>query len=152
MLFNLLNRVNLLRPVEAFLVRWFDFSIVSRHVCGQAGVPPVPTFTITTIGRTSGDLVATPLFYFRDGDAYVVIGSVGGAPQHPSWFQNLAADPQAWVRVRRSQRSVRAEVVTGEERASLWDRVTKAYPPYVEYQERAQAREIPVVRLRSVRS
>ena len=73
MLFDLLQRLRMLRPVEGFLVYWMDFSVLSRHVCGQAGVSPVATFTLTTIGRQSGDLQSTPLFYFPDGEGYVIV-------------------------------------------------------------------------------
>lgn len=148
MLLKWLTRLRLLRPLEAFLVRWFDYSILSRQVCKDAGVPPVATCTLTTVGRRSGDLNSTPLFYFRDGDAYVVVGSVGGRPKHPSWTVNLQQNPQAWVHVKRRRRPVRAEFVEGEERARLWGMVSRAYPPYDEYQERARPREIPIVRLR----
>ena len=34
--------------------------------------------------------------------------------------------------------------VTGDERATWWERAVEAYPPYAEYKERT-AREIPVL-------
>lgn len=150
MLFDLLSRVKLLRPIERFLVYWFDVSIISRQVSGQAGVAPVATFTLTTIGRTSGDLLGAPLFYFRDDKAFIVVGSVGGAPKHPSWFLNLQADPHAWIRIKRRQTAVRAELVEGADRAPLWEMVVRGYPSYAEYQERAAPREIPIMRLTPV--
>ncbi len=150
MLFDLLSRVKLLRPIERFLVYWLDLSIVSRHVSGQAGVAPVATFTLTTIGRNSGDLLRAPLFYFRDDDSFIVVGSVGGAPKHPSWFLNLQADPHAWIRIKRRQAAVRAELVEGADREPLWEKVVKGFPSYARYQERATTREIPVVRLTPV--
>jgi len=39
----------------------------------------------------------------------------------------------------------RARVAEGEERERLWEQMAKLYPPYIEYQERAAERTIPVV-------
>ena len=148
MLFDLLTRLKLLGPVESFLVRFAGYSVVSRHISKQNRVPYVPTLMLTTIGRKSGELRSVPLFYFRDGANYVLIGSKGGAPAHPSWYPNLVADPHAWVHVKRKRVAVTAEVVEGDDRERLWAVAAAAYPPYDEYQERAAPREIPVVRLR----
>ena len=148
MLFNILTRLNILRPVESFLVRFLGLSVVSWHISRQSGVPYVATAMLTTIGRTSGDLRSVPLFFFRDGRDFVLIGSKGGAPAHPWWFPNLVANPQAWLRVNTRRIPVTAEVVEGEDRDRLWAIAAAAYPPYIEYQERATPRQIPVVRLR----
>ena len=131
--------------IEKFLVRWFGVSLISWIVCRQAGVPPVTTFILTTTGRKSGRSFDTPIFYFRDGDAFYVIGSKGGAPQHPLWFFNLQAKPEASVTVHRTKVLVRARVAEGAERARLWAFAAVAYPPYDDYQAKAGSREIPVV-------
>ena len=148
MLFNILTRLNLLRPVESALVRYLGWSLLSWHISGQSGVPYIPTAMLTTVGRSSGDLRSVPLFYFRDGRDFVLVGSKGGAPAHPAWFPNLVANPQAWLTVNRGRIPVTAEVVEGEDRDRLWAIAAAAYPPYNEYQERAAPRQIPVVRLR----
>ena len=62
------------------------------------------------------------LLYVRDGDAYVVIASKGGAPQHPGWFHNLTAQPDVEIQVGRERIPVRARVAEGEERSRLWAR------------------------------
>lgn len=131
--------------LEKLLVRNFGISLISWIVCRQAGVKPVTTFMLTTIGRKSGRKVDTPIFYFRTGDAFYIIGSKGGAPEHPLWFRNLEADPQAWVSFPGSKIAVRARVAEGEERARLWDAAAVLYPPYNDYQARAGSRKIPVV-------
>lgn len=132
--------------IEKFLVRWFGVSLVSWMVCRQAGVKPVTTFMLTTIGRKSGRAIDTPIFYFRDGDAFYIIGSKGGAPQHPLWFLNLQAKPQGWVRIGGGAKMpVKARVADGTERARLWARAAAFYPPYDDYQAKAGGREIPVV-------
>jgi len=131
--------------IEKFLVRTFGVSLISWIVCRQAGVKPVTTFLLTTIGRKSGRHVETPIFYFAAGDAFYVIGSKGGAPEHPLWFRNLEANPQAWVAFPGSKIAVRARVAEGEERAHMWDAAARLYPPYNDYQAKAGSRKIPVV-------
>ena len=118
---------------------------VTSYFGAPAGVKPVTTFMLTTIGRKSGRKVDTPIFYFREGDGFYIIGSKGGAPEHPLWFRNLEADPRAWVAFPGSKIAVRARVAEGEERAHLWDAAAKLYPPYNDYQAKAGSRKIPVV-------
>jgi deazaflavin-dependent oxidoreductase (nitroreductase family) len=131
--------------IEKALVRWFGVSLIAWIVCRQAKVPPVATFLMTTIGRKSGREIDTPIFYFRDGDAYYVIASKGGAPEHPLWFRNLEANPKGWLRLAGKRVPVTARVAEGEERARLWAKAAAAYPPYDDYQVKAGARRIPVV-------
>ena len=40
-----------------------------------------------------------------------------------------------------------AIVLEGEERVQAWERVSAEFPNYTVYEERAQPREIPIVRL-----
>jgi deazaflavin-dependent oxidoreductase (nitroreductase family) len=131
--------------LEKFLVRWIGFSMIGFIVCRQAGVKRVPVFLLTTTGRKSGRAIVTPIFYFRTGSGFCVIGSKGGAPEHPLWFLNLQAKPDATVRVNGQIVPVRARVAQGEERDRLWKVAATAYPPYDEYQARAGKRQIPVV-------
>jgi deazaflavin-dependent oxidoreductase (nitroreductase family) len=137
--------MKILFALEKFLVRNFGISLISWIVCRQAGVKPVTTFMLTTIGRKSGRRVDTPIFYFPIGGAFYVIGSKGGAPEHPLWYRNLEANPQAWVSFPGSRIAVRARVAEGEERARLWDAAARLYPPYNDYQAKAGSRQIPVV-------
>ena len=131
--------------IEKFLVRHFGVSLISWIVCRQAKVKPVTTFILTTIGRKSGRHVDTPIFYFRDGGNFYIIGSKGGAPEHPLWFRNLEANPQAWVVFPGSKIAVRARVAEGEERQRMWDAASILYPPYNDYQAKAGSRKIPIV-------
>jgi deazaflavin-dependent oxidoreductase (nitroreductase family) len=101
---------------------------------------------LTTTGRASGQERTTPLIFRDDddGDAWVVVASKGGAPDHPDWYKNLVADPQAKLEVKSERFPVRAETAHGEERARLWRRMTEVWPDYDQYQQRTN-REIPVV-------
>jgi deazaflavin-dependent oxidoreductase (nitroreductase family) len=99
---------------------------------------------LTTRGRRSGEPRTTPLIHRTDGDRWIVVASKGGAPEHPSWFENLQADPDATIEVRDEEIPVRASVAQGEERERLWRLMTEVWPDYDAYQQRT-SREIPVV-------
>jgi proline iminopeptidase len=104
----------------------------------------VPSLLLTTTGRKSGEKFIFPLFYGKVGDSYLVIASKGGAPQHPGWYRNLAADPEVEVQVGTLKLKARARTATGDERARLWEKALEFWPPYADYQ-RKTARQIPVV-------
>jgi deazaflavin-dependent oxidoreductase (nitroreductase family) len=103
-----------------------------------------PTLLLTTTGRKSGRQLTMPLIYGQDGDRYVVVASKGGDPKHPAWYLNLQDNPQVDVQVVRDTFAAVARTATGEERARLWEMMSKIYPPYPSYQQRTD-REIPVV-------
>ena len=44
---------------------------------------------LTTVGRKTGSLRRTPLIRIRDGQRYLLVASMGGAPRHPNWYLNL---------------------------------------------------------------
>jgi deazaflavin-dependent oxidoreductase (nitroreductase family) len=99
---------------------------------------------LTTTGRVSGQSRTTPLIHRTDGDRYVVVASKGGSPEHPSWYENLLADPHAVIEVRDERIPVLASTAEGEERARLWAAMTEVWPAYDEYQTKTD-RQIPVV-------
>ena len=99
---------------------------------------------LTTTGRTSGEARTTPLIHVVDGDRWVVIASKGGAPDHPAWYMNLEADPDATIEVEADAVPVVASTAEGEERERLWAAMTGVWPAYDDYQAKTD-REIPVV-------
>ena len=104
----------------------------------------VPTLALTTIGRKTGTPRRTMLIYGRDGDNYLLVASQGGAPQHPQWYQNLAAQPEVGVQVRAERFTARARTATPEEKARLWPTMTALWPAFDEYQAKTR-RDIPLV-------
>src|SRR6185312_2145164 len=88
---------------------------------------------LTTTGRVSGQSRTTPLIHRTDGDRYVVVASKGGSPEHPSWYENLRADPHATIEVRDQTIAVTASDAEGEERARLWAAMAEVWPAYDEY-------------------
>ncbi len=109
----------------------------------------VTTLLLTTTGHRSGQARTTPLIYGRDGDRYLVVASRGGAPKHPSWYENLAAQPLVQVQVMADRFKARARTATAAEKPALWKTMAAIWPPYDEYQARTP-REIPVVILERV--
>ncbi|GAC1349838.1 MAG: nitroreductase family deazaflavin-dependent oxidoreductase [Ktedonobacteraceae bacterium] len=99
---------------------------------------------LTTVGRKSGLERDTPLFFFRDGDRFIIIASAGGAPKHPIWWLNLQGNPQAKVQVGPRVIPVTARRADGEERTRLWSIIAENYKNFVGYQKHT-TREIPVV-------
>jgi deazaflavin-dependent oxidoreductase (nitroreductase family) len=116
---------------------------------GHEWRPGVPTLLLTTRGRRSGALRRTPLIYTRDGDAYVVVASYGGSPEHPDWYFNLSDDPEVEIQVGDRVMPARAATAEGEDRERLWRQMTGIWPDYDKYQARTQ-RVIPIVTLEPV--
>jgi deazaflavin-dependent oxidoreductase (nitroreductase family) len=99
---------------------------------------------LTTKGRNSGQERTTPLIHREDGGRWVIVASKGGAPDHPGWFKNLQAEPEATIQVKDEQIPVRSWVAEGEERDRLWTAMTEVWPDYDNYQKKTD-RQIPVV-------
>lgn len=110
----------------------------------------LPSLLLKTIGRKSGRTLVTPLIYGIYGDEWVVIGSKGGAPEHPAWYLNLVDRPQAEMQVGTQAFSVSWRQPDGAERQSVWDYMAHLYPPYSDYLAAAEGRVIPVVLLSPV--
>lgn len=111
-----------------------------------AGGPgPLPTLLLIARGAKTGKLRPLPLLYQEMDGRYVVIGSKGGAPQHPGWYVNLKANPECEIRVGRKRMRARARPAAGEERQRGWTKMAAMYPPYEAYQKQAGSRQIPVV-------
>jgi deazaflavin-dependent oxidoreductase (nitroreductase family) len=99
---------------------------------------------LSTTGRVSGQERTTPLIHRTDKGHWLVVASKGGAPDHPDWFKNLEANPQATIQVKDEVIPVHAGVAEGEERERLWGLMTEVWPAYDDYQGKTE-RQIPVV-------
>ncbi|ARF57911.1 nitroreductase/quinone reductase family protein [Streptomyces gilvosporeus] len=102
---------------------------------------------LTTTGAKSGEEHTTPLAYFREGDLLLIVGSAGGAPQHPAWYHNLLAHPMVRVEVGTEVFAAIAVPAEGDRRDRLFEQVVRAAPGYADYQRRT-TRSLPVVTLR----
>ncbi len=99
---------------------------------------------LSTTGRLSGRLRRTPLIRIVDGENYLVVASMGGAPEHPKWYLNLVDQPEVTIQDRGEVHEMRARTATAEEKARLWSTAVEQWPDYDVYQE-ATERDIPLV-------
>jgi proline iminopeptidase len=99
---------------------------------------------LTTEGRKSGETRINPLIHREDDGRWVLVASKGGYPEHPGWFKNLSAHPDAEIQVKAEHIPVRAHEAEGEERERLWSKMTEVWPAYDDYQKRTD-RRIPIV-------
>jgi deazaflavin-dependent oxidoreductase (nitroreductase family) len=106
-------------------------------------------FLLTTTDAKSGEPRTIPLAYSRDGEAYVVTASTGGAPTHPTWYFNLLADPTATIEADLETITVRASVAEGTEGQRLWDQHVAIHTGIGEYPQKTD-RIIPVVVLERI--
>jgi deazaflavin-dependent oxidoreductase (nitroreductase family) len=105
---------------------------------------------LTSTGARTGQPRLAVLSPTRDGDAYVVAASMGGAPVHPKWFANLKAHPLAQAEFGGKSFDVQATVAEGTDRDLLWDRHVKERPEFGEYPAKTGGRVIPMIRLTPV--
>jgi deazaflavin-dependent oxidoreductase (nitroreductase family) len=106
---------------------------------------------LTTKGAKSAEVRENPLVYTRDGNYYVIVGSKGGAPVHPSWFHNLVKHPDVTVEVDGEKFRAHAHVPKGDEYERLYQQHANANPQFHEYRRRT-SRQIPVILLERVDS
>lgn len=130
-----------LSPVE--WVRRQTEQIIETGTTHGVDIQGMPVVLLTMRGVKTGKLRKLPLMRVEHDGAYAVVASKGGAPEHPSWYHNLLANPEVLLQDGTLTRQCRAREVSGEERAAWWDRAVAAFPPYAEYQEKT-ARQIPV--------
>jgi F420H(2)-dependent quinone reductase len=105
----------------------------------------LPIVIVTMRGNKSGTIRKAPVMRVEHGGEYAIVASKGGAPTHPQWYYNLMAAPNdVAIQDGPAPFDVTVREVTGDERATWWERAVAAYPPYAEYQERT-SRAIPVL-------
>jgi deazaflavin-dependent oxidoreductase (nitroreductase family) len=102
-----------------------------------------PTIILTTVGNKSGKIRKTPLMRVEHDGRYAVVASMGGAPTHPVWYHNIAANPDVQLQDGPDKAEYRARELHGPEKAEWWDRAIQAWPDYANYQTKT-TREIPV--------
>lgn len=105
-----------------------------------------PLLLLTTTGAKSGESRTTPLVYSKDGDRVVIIASMGGAPKHPAWYLNLAANPGVTVELGTEKFAATASSAQGTERDRLYAQQAEMMPAFNEYEQKT-TRRIPVVLL-----
>ena len=58
----------------------------------------LPVIIVTNLGNRSGAIRKTPLMRVKDGNNYVLVGSMCGAPKNPVWVCNLRVNGDVEIR------------------------------------------------------
>jgi F420H(2)-dependent quinone reductase len=103
----------------------------------------IPIIVVTTLGVKSGKIRKIPLMRVEHEGEYALVASKGGAPAHPVWYYNLRGTGPIEIQDGPSPSEFDVRELSGDERATWWERAVAAYPPYAEYQAKTD-RQIPV--------
>jgi deazaflavin-dependent oxidoreductase (nitroreductase family) len=117
---------------------------------GRVSVPGVltglPVIMLTTIGAKSGKRRTVPVVGLAEGDKVVVIASNYGQTQHPAWYYNLRAHPEATLELPGGRSGAyQAREATPAERETYWRRAADIYLGFPAYQQRTHGRIIPAI-------
>lgn len=106
---------------------------------------------LRTVGNKTGNEHKVALPVWRDPQGQrIVVASYAGAPDHPSWFRNLAdrtSNPRVLCRVQTGQFWSVPEILDGHDYDRIWPLLTADRAWYRDYQAKTE-RRIPLVRLR----
>ena len=115
---------------------------------GKVGKPfeGMPMILVTMKGAKSGKEYTMPLVYSKDGDRYVIIASMAGAPNNPDWYHNIKAHPDVTLEIGTERFGAKAIITSGEERERLFNAQAAIMPIFNDYRKKT-TREIPVIAL-----
>jgi deazaflavin-dependent oxidoreductase (nitroreductase family) len=103
----------------------------------------VPVIIVTSMGSQSGKLRKNPVMRVEHDGRYAAVASKGGTPENPSWYRNLVEHPLVEVQDGTHKGDYTARELSGDERATWWERAVAVWPDYADYQTKTD-REIPV--------
>jgi F420H(2)-dependent quinone reductase len=106
-------------------------------------IKDLPIVLVTYRGAKSGNVRKTPVMRVEHDGIYAAVASLGGAPKNPQWYASLVAEPVVDLQDGTATGQFRAREVTGDEKATWWERAVAAYPDYADYQRKTD-RQIPV--------
>jgi deazaflavin-dependent oxidoreductase (nitroreductase family) len=99
------------------------------------------------VGRKTGTERLYPLVHTTDGDAMVVVGSMGGAPKDPLWVANIEEMSEVTVEVGDDTVKTKPTVLRdGPERDRLYAKMVDYWPDFTEYEKKTD-RTFPLIRL-----
>ena len=67
-----------------------------------------PVVLVKIRGRKTGDLHWVPLMRVEHDGRYAIVASKGGAPEHPTWYHNVVAQPDVELQAGTVTRDYRA--------------------------------------------
>lgn len=104
------------------------------------------------VGRVSGTERVTPLVAATDGSAYLIVGSLGGAPNDPAWVANVEDGPDE-LTIEVGADTLRAAATVVRPTSPEWERLygiwAEYWPDAREYETHTD-RKFPVIRLEPV--
>lgn len=111
-----------------------------------------PVLLLHSIGAKSGQERTQPLMFLREGEGpWFIFASYAGGPKNPAWFHNLVAHPDIDISVGDGTTidrvPVRARVVEGTERDTIYARQASLFPQFAEYAQKTSRETIPVIEL-----
>lgn len=107
----------------------------------------VPSLVLETTGAKTGRRRTTPLACLPEDDgSFLVVGSNFGRNAHPAWTANLTTNPEATVTYRGRTSTVEATLLSPDEKAAAWPRLTAVWPNYDRYTQ-VSGRDLRVFRL-----
>ena len=108
-----------------------------------------PIIVLTSVGARTGKLRKTALMRVEHDGDYAVVASQGGAAKHPVWYHNLKANPHVELQDGPTRKDYLARELTGDEKATWWERAVETWPDYAKYQIKT-SRQIPVFVLEAI--
>jgi deazaflavin-dependent oxidoreductase (nitroreductase family) len=126
----------------AVFIRWMSAlnAWIYRATGGRLGgtwLRGAPICLLESTGRKSGQRRTAPLLFLEDGDDVILVASKGGMPSEPMWSFNLKADPDCWIEIGSRKRTMRARLVSEDEKMAYWPRLIAVYPDWDDYQARS---------------
>ncbi|OMC33562.1 nitroreductase [Mycobacterium sp. GA-1841] len=102
---------------------------------------------LRTTGAKTGQSRINTLSYARDGQDYLVVASMGGAPRSPGWYHNLKAQPRVEINVGPKRLSVTAKPMLPDDPdyQRLWKIVNDNNSDRYEAYQKKTSRPIPIV-------
>ena len=115
------------------------------------GMPP--SLLLHTTGAKTGQPRTNSLTYSRDGDAYLIVASMGGSDRNPAWYHNLRAHPDAEINVGPRRFPVTARLVTPDDSdyQRMWQLVNNNNADRYRAYQRKTSRPIPIFELKATR-
>jgi len=105
---------------------------------------------LTTTGRKSGQPHTVALGAVPEGDGWILIASNGGADRNPSWWLNMATNPNVTLQVNDQVMKLRMQEITNPaDRERIWNNVVASGKGYANYPKKT-SRVIPLGWLRPV--
>jgi F420H(2)-dependent quinone reductase len=105
-----------------------------------------PVLVLRTVGRRSGQVRESPMFFLELGGSYAVVASNAGSHTTPAWLLNARAAGGAEVVLGGREVTVDVREATPEGRERLWPRLDAFYEGYADYRAYT-SREIPIALL-----